>query len=45
MREIEEFDENRKGPSGMKSLGDWAGQPRAKITDLFRKISFIDDKP
>lgn len=45
MRELEEYNLNRDGPPTMKHMGDWSGQARAKITDLFRKISFVDEKP
>jgi len=45
MRELEEYNLNRDGPTNVKHIGDWAGQARAKITDLFRKISFVDEKP
>ena len=45
MRQLEEYNLNRDGPPNMKHVGDWSGQPRARITDLFRKISYIDEKP
>ena len=46
MRKLEEYNLNRDGHlPNIKHVGDWSGQPRAKITDLFRKISYIDEKP